>query len=201
MIGWAAINPVLIEVFTEIATDTTRSADGFEARWKEGPRAFIQPEQKADVLLKVTSVVGIGEDETRYSETAGVVTASQVGQRQFTLQVQVIVPEHTDDQWAMAVTERIRTRIGRPRIIDRLLAVDVDVRRVLNAVKVSFPDRGRVVSAANVDVIMGAVVNDDDPIPVNWIQYVVATGHLKNADGVELPAPPNWLEHEIPTIP
>jgi hypothetical protein len=200
VIGWATINPVLIEVFTEIATDTTRDATGFEARWKEGPRAFIQPEQKADVLLKVTSVIGLGEDETRREVIEGKLYETQVGQRQFTLQVQVIVPEHTDDQWAMAVTERIRTRVRRPRHLDRLLDVDVDVRRILAAQKASFKDGGRVVSAAMLDIICGTVVNDADPIPVNWIQYVVVSGEISDGAGV-LPAPPNWLNHEIPTIP
>lgn len=201
MIGWSTINPVLISVFTEIAQDTLRSAEGFKAEWKEGPRSFISPEQKIAVLLKVTSVVGYGEDETRREEVAGQVIETQVGQRRFTLQVQIICPEHTDEVWAMAATERIRTRVMRPRIQDRLLDVDVAVQRIGNATKGSFKDGRRVVSAAMLDIFMGTVVNDADPIPMNWIQYVVATGLLQGADGVQLPAPPNWLDHEIPTIP
>lgn len=200
-IGWTDINPVLVEVFTEIARDTTNLTSGFSAEWKEGPRAFTSPQQGFSLLLKVISVSGIGEDETRREMVDDEIIETQVGQRRFTLQVQVIFPNHTDEQWAFAVTERIRTRLMRPRIIARLHAVDVAVHRVQQAVKVSFKDHGRIVSAANMDVMMGTVVNDTDDIPAGWIQYVVATGHLQDTSGDELPSPPNWTDHEIPTIP
>lgn len=201
MIGWAQIKPVLIEVFTEISRDTEQLAEGFKAEWKEGAAGFISPAQRFVPRLKITTVVGIGEDETRRELVAGKLVETQCGQRKFTLQVQIICPEHTDEQWAMAATERIRTRLFRPRILDRLLAVDVAVHRVGDAIKANFKERAHVVSAATVDVFMGTVVNDGDPIPVGIIEYVVATGHVKDADGVELPSPPNWTNHEIPEIP
>lgn len=202
MIGWAQIRPVLIEVFTEISADTTRSQQGFKAEWQNGRAGFISPEQKFLPRLKVVSVSGIGEDETRRETSVdGTIAEKQVGQRRFTLQVQIVCVEDTDEVWSMAATERIRTRIMRPRIVDRLASVGVDARRVGNAVKATFKDGGRVVNAANIDVFMGAVVNDADPIPVGPIDYVVATGRLKDVDGVELPHPPNWTNNEIPEIP
>ncbi len=201
MIGWTTINPVLIEVFTEIARDTERLAEGFTAEWKEGRRGFVSPHQKLSLLLKVTTVVGVGEDETRREVVAGNLIETQVGHRRFNLQVQVICPEHTDEVWAMAATERMRTRIMRPSIVTQLLTVDVAVLRIGQATKSSFLDRGHVVSSATIDFTMATVVNDTDDVPAGWIQYAILTGHLQDTGGTELPAPPNWDEHEIPTIP
>lgn len=200
-IGWTQINPVLLSVFTEISLDTQRSSTGFTAEWTEGKRGFISPQQAFVPLLKVTSVVPIGEDETRRELVAGQLIETQVGNRRFTLQVQVICPEHTDERWAMAAASRIQTRINRPRILTRLDAVGVAVYSIGAAKKASFKDGGRVVSCALIDIMMGTVVNDTDDIPAGWIQYAVLTGHLQDTSGAELPAPPNWDEHEIPTIP
>lgn len=200
-IGWTQINPVLLAVFAEISADTTRSQQGFKAEWKESSRGFINPEQSFVPLLKVTSVVPIGEDEVRRELVAGELVETLVGNRRFTLQVQIICPDHTDERWAMAAASRIQTRINRPRILARLDAVDVAVYSIGAAKKASFKDGGRVVSCALLDIMMGTVVNDTDDVPAGWIQYAILTGHLQDTSGVELPAPPNWDEHEIPTIP
>ena len=202
MIGWTQIKPVLIEVFTEISRDTNQPANGFTAEWEGSPAGFIKPEQSFVPRLKVLTVSGVGEDETRREVVGGKLYETQVGQRLFTLQVQIVCPSHTDDAWAMSATERIRTRIRRPRILDRLLDVGVSVRRIGNAVKMPpFKDNGRAVNMANLDVFLGTVVNDADPIPVGVIDYVVASGHLRDSNGTELPSPPNWTNNEIPEIP
>lgn len=156
---------------------------------------------KRALLLKVTSVIGIGEDETRYSEEGGVVTATQCGQRRFTLQIQAHSTEHTDDGWGIAILERIRTRIRRRSSIDRLLSVGVSIIRLEQAIDVSRKMDQRVQSIANMDVILGAVVNEDDPIPAGWIEHVVITSHTEDASGIELPTALQLNEHEIPPIP
>jgi hypothetical protein len=203
MIGWTDINPVLIEIFTEAAIDSTRLSEGFTAEWKEGPVGIVHTGQSLALQLKVTRVSAIGEDETRRSEATVdgllVVTESQSGQRKFTLQVQAIVPAHTDDQWSMATLERVRMRLRRPRIIDRLLDLDVALIRIDDAVKASIKDRGRVVSVSVMDVVFGAVAHEDDPVPMGWVQYLVISSHLK--EGTELEPALQLVSAEVPTIP
>ncbi len=213
MISWKQIRPALIDVFTKIAPDLDLSADKFEATWREGQRGAIHDKQLCAVMLKVTSVVGIGEDETRRDfvpedsqdpadqEYLGMLREVQTGQRKFNLQVEVHVPAQTDDFWAFAVTERIRTRIRRPSIIRQLSAVEVAFIRMTEAVKTSYTDSGRVVSAAVLNVTFGTVANDIDTTAGGWIEFVELTGHLQDTSGVELPAPPNWNKHWIPENP
>jgi hypothetical protein len=203
MIGWSDINPVLKEICTECALDATRSAEGFTAEWKDGPRSFTSTTQKLSLLMKVTRVASVGEDETRSTTTTvgdvTTVTESQTGQRKVTLQLQAVVPEHTDEQWAMATLERIRMRLRRPRIIERLLDLDVSLIGIGDAIDSPFRDRGRVVSAATMEVFLGAVANEDDPIPSNWIQYLVISSRL--SEGTTLPPGQQMVDVEVPTIP
>jgi len=213
MISWNQIRPVLIDVFTKIAPDLNLGAVSFKATWREGQRGAIHDKQLCAVLLKVTSVVGIGEDETRRDfvaadstdpadqEYLGMLREVQTGQRKFNLQVEVHVPEQTDDSWAFNVTERIRTRIRRPSIIAQLSAVEVAFIRMTEAKKVTYKDNGRMISAAVLNVSFGTVANDIDPTPGGWIEFVELTGHLQDTSGVELPAPPNWDQHWIPETP
>jgi hypothetical protein len=210
-IRWTDICPVLVQVFTEIAADTELPATGFKAEWKEGQRGFTSDNQKLSLLLKVTSVVGIGTDETRdeYVDPTstnvadrpylGRIRSVQVGQRKFTLQVQALVPEHTDGQWAMAATERIRTRLLRPRISEKLLTVGVALIEIRPANKVSFKDNGRVVSSATMDIIFATVVNDVDPVPSGWIEAIHYTSHIEDGSGAELPVPPNVTAQLVPS--
>lgn len=204
-IGWTDINPVLIEVFTECALDRGQLTDGFKAEWSERQRSFTNPNQNLSLLLRITRVAGLGHDETRRSElTVGpvtTVTETQTGQRKVTLQVQAVVPENVDSQWAMASLERVRMRLHKPSIQERLLAVEVDLIEVRDAVALTYKDHGRQLSAATMDVVLGAVANEDDPITAGWIQYLVISSHLQNNDGALLPAGQQMVNVEVPDIP
>jgi hypothetical protein len=200
VIGWSDINPVLLDVFREAALDATRAAGKFKAEWRDQSAKFIDPDQRLAIRLRVTTVNGIGEDDTRYGEDDdGNVIATQTGQRKFTLQVQAIVPEQTDAQWAIGAVERARTRLGSPRFVDRLLELDVSVNDCGPSVNVPFKDGGRVFSSATMDVFFGCTASEDDPVLVNWIQYLVISSHL--SEGTELPARMQMVDVEVPTIP
>ena len=119
MLGWASdIAPTLIDVITTTGRDTERGHRLFSAEWltaASGGKA-VNDEQKLAFRLKVTTVVGIGEDETRYEELpSGELEATQTGQRKFNLQIQAITTERTDEIWSMLALERVRTRLRRPR--------------------------------------------------------------------------------------
>lgn len=238
MSNWTDILPALLQLFSTIAPDEQlASQTPFFAEWKEGQRGAISDVHRFSVFLKVTSMVGLGGDETRYEyvdpgevndavqldddsgsvETdndsgavvtspnpfAGQLRATIVGQRKFTLSVEVLFIEHTDAMWAFAVTERIRTRIWRQTSLDLLDSVNVAIIdvRAANKFKPAVKDRGRVVSAASFDVIFGACISDPDPTPMGWIERIGLTSHISDVDGVELPIPPNYVNKIIPPVP
>lgn len=208
-IGWSVINPVIKDVITECVLDTMKPAGKFAAEWHEGPRKFTSDTQKLSLVMKVTRVAGIGEDETRQTVTTvgegdaavTTVTETQTGQRKITLQLQAIVPQRTDLSWAMASLERIRMRLGRPRVLERLLEVDVSVIEKRDAVKATFKDQGHVVSGGLMEVVLGATASEDDPVPAGWIQHVVISSHLLDLDDTELPPAQQMVNVEVPPIP
>jgi hypothetical protein len=218
MIGWTTISPALISLFGTLGKDSALEVppvDGvggtrsFKAEWKEGQRSATHDVQRLSVLIKVTTVVGLGTDDTVYEEVPsdstdpadapylGQLRAVQLGQRKFTLQVQAIVPEHTDAFWAIAATERIRTGLRRPSTIAALDDVDVAIIDILPAIKASFKDNGRVVSCASLDVIFGTSATDIDPIPVGWIETITYSSHISDVDGVELPPSLQVTDFEV----
>jgi len=210
VISWTTINPALITLFGTLAQNTSLVSDRpFAATWKEAPRPATHTVQKLTLLLKVTSCVGIGEDDLVYEEVPanstdpldaaylGQMRAVLLGQRRFTLQVRAEVPEHTDVHWAMAATERIRTGLRRPSSIAALDDVDVALIRIEAANKVSFKDAGRVVSAAVMDVIFGTSATDIDPIPVGWIEKIAYSSEISDVDGALLPASLQVTDQEV----
>lgn len=209
MIGWTQINPTLIEVFTEVAIDPDLESDNFSAGWREGRRGIIHDKQNVAVYLKVTTVTGIGEDETRYELVPsdsqapadqpylGRYRTITYGHRRVNLQVEANVPEHTDVFWAMATLERIRTALSRPSVIAKLIAGGIVITSVLDSRKTTYKDHGRMVSAGLMDVRFTCVATSVDPVPVGWIEAIKLTSRL--ALGNELPAPPNVTDDLVPT--
>lgn len=200
MIGWTEIRPLLIEVFTECARHPGFLAEAFAASFAERGRGMDHPEQRASVLLRVMSCVGVGEDETRGEMVGDDLIETVSGQRTVTLQVQVRCPVADDERHAMAMIERIRTRLARRRVIQRLLDAEIAIQRCGASVTLpNFKDRGHVVDVANMDVMLGMVASEDDPIPVGWVQYIVLSSHLK--EGTELQPALQLVNAEVPTIP
>lgn len=199
--NWKAINPVLIALFTELAVDQPVDGAEWKAEWREGQRGFVHPTIQQALYLKVTTCVGTGDDETRmgFDETANDLFESRCGMRRFTLQVQAVVLDHTDEIWAMQTLERIRTRLCWTRSLDALLAVNVSLVDILPAIKASKTIEKRVVSIGNMDVIFAAAVNDRDPVPIGWLERIVLSSRLTEG-GELLPSPPNVTDETIPPV-
>lgn len=217
MIGWSVIGPALQGIFSEIAInrlpngrdasgDDTFKAEWVDGRkpWQDGKRFIITDPRGFSVGLTITSVSAIGEDETRrtLSEDGESVIETQVGQRKFVLQVQSLaIANGVNADWAMAITERARTRLTSRRIIDRLLAVDVSVIRCGPSTFASRRDGARMITSATMDVTLGTVVNEDDPVTAGWIGSVVITSHIQDTDGTQLPPSLQQVDDEISGTP
>lgn len=197
MIRWPEIAPLLIDVIGKLAADPRVPTERFSAEWTEGKRGAIDDKQRFSVLLKLTSVVGIGWDEQRLEEVAddatakgdlpfrGKLRATIVGQRKFTLQIQVHSVERTDDMMAMVPLDRIRIGLVRESVNDRLLDADVSVIDIKQSIKANYKDGGRVVSAASMDVVFGTSFGDTDPVPIGWVAQIVYDSHVRDVDGTE----------------
>lgn len=210
---WATICPALISLFSRLALpDGVDPPDGWAAEWKERRDHFIQPDVAFAVRLKVTSCVAASEDERVYAmaavdpdnEDAGEdLFETVVGDRRFTLQVQVETVDHEDELFAMTVTERIRTGLSRSSTNAALLEVNTRIDEVRPAIKATRTLDKRRVSIANMDVIFVSRVNNTDPIPVGWIEFVNVESRFNSGDpDSPLPSPPNNAPGEwIPPLP
>lgn len=209
MMRWDEINPALVSLFTSLAVDQPAptppaQTPDWQAAWGERRREFVHPGQRQELLLKVTSCVSVGEDESRtdYDDEAEDVFETITGNRRFVLQVQARVLEHEDDLWAMQTLERLRTRLQWRSSLDALLAVNVALVEVRQAIKASATYDKRVWSIANMDVVLASSVNDANPIPVGWIEHVNLEAKIRGVDGEVLATPPNNAPGEwIPPLP
>lgn len=208
--NWGEINPVIIAVFTRLALeDEAVPPDGWSAQWTERSRKFTQPDVGGDLYLKVTSCQSSGDDELRREmrpinpddeDSPEDLFETLCGIRRFTLQVQARIHEHTDEHWAIQTLEQIATRLGRPREMRALLDVGVVVVDTRDAVKATVTIDGRRVSVGNMDVIMTAVSNDFDPVPIGWCEHISMTSNMKVGD-TRLPDPLNVTDEVIPPLP
>ncbi len=210
MIRWSEIAPLLKTIFTQISADPARDATRYSAEWKEGQRSLVSPDQRYSVLLKLTTVVGLGVDEFRKTYTdpsstdpadapyLGSLRMSITGQRKFTVQVQVHSVDRSDDTMAMVPLDRIRLGLSFPSVAQRLLDADVSIIDIRQSVKANYKDDNRVVSCASMDVVFGASVWLDDPVPMGWIEQIVYSSHFSDVDGIEMPVPPNVVDMVVP---
>jgi hypothetical protein len=194
VVDWSTVAPALRALFSSLALNAPVTPE-FLARWTDKSAELVHPEVGKELTLKVTSVVGIGEDERRYVEVDDDVQESIVGHRRFVIQVRVDSFDHSEDEsrWCWSMIERIRTRLRRRSSIDALLAVNVALVEVGSAIDASLTFDKRRVNAALMDVTMAAAFTDTDPVPVGWIEHVEFTTEFRIAAGEPpLPEPPNF---------
>jgi hypothetical protein len=206
VIAWEVLNPGLQALFKRLAFDLPGgAADGqaLTVEHKDRPRAIMSDQLKRTLAMRVLSVTGFGPDEERqsYDSATNKLATMVTGQRRIRLQLECDSADNSDTGWAWATIERIRTRLHRTTSHNALQALESSLFSVGQAIEANFKQGGRIYNRVLLEVNLGAVVNDIELDQTNWIQYVVLTSHVNDADGVELPAPPNVVNLEIPTIP
>lgn len=198
MIGWSTVAPALVSVMNAIAVDAALDASGFTAEWKHGQRGFTHDVQGFSLLMEVTSVVGIGEDETRYVRNESDEPVETIcGNRRIVMQLTAIVPDRTDAMLAHVVLDRVRTRLMKRSSIAALIAVGVALGPVGPALKTPFKDKGRSVNAAVCSVTFQSVVNDADTVEAGWFNRVEVSSQLRNEAGDLLDSPSLQMVDEV----
>ncbi len=178
---WATLNPIVLDIISEIAIDVPiPGAAAFRGQWAGRSREMASPEYGHSLYLEVTTITGVGNDEERYEvddtdPDNPIETNTSCGIRKINLQVRSECTENTDDNWCFAVLDRIYTRLWRQRYIDRLRddgnAAFIS-SRVARIVPVAAD--GRVISCGVLDLVLYAGFNDIDTGPnVGWIERVL----------------------------
>jgi len=204
---WSEIRPGLIELFTELAQNPRGiQAPEWKAEWQDSPRKAAPnsgPLHGVTLTLRITTIVGVGAgDEIRYEEAGQDLQETIYGLRKVTLSLLCESSQPSDAQWPMSILERIRTRMSRGRVIDRLTELNVGVVDILPARDISSKARQHTQSRANMDMLLTLVASDEDPVTTGVIAEVwITTVELKDVaddeDGnpVLLTSPP-----DVPTI-
>jgi hypothetical protein len=184
MADWATINPVLLDVFSQLAADPLPApAIPFAAQWRDRAQEVMSPDYGHALWLKVTRVVGVGNDEERFdfnplaldpvSGLMGLETATICGTRKITLQVKSECSENTDTLWCMAILDRIATRLNMNRYWNRLRdEANCAFFDWEDATDHGVPKDGRQLSVATMDMYLYAAVNERDPVPFGWNEKV-----------------------------
>ena len=201
MVAWAEIRPALISLISPLAPPLQETPP-FGAEWNQASRKAISDKYRFALYLQILNVVGIGQDELRYerNETTGEVTEAVTGQRRVTLRIEAHAIDETDENGAFHVIERIRTRLRRSRSIEALDAVEMSINTIGPALATPYKGTSRVVPRASMDVTLNAVANEDDPIPVGFIERVEWSSQIEDVDGVAT-SPPNVTNEITPPEP
>lgn len=198
---WSEIRPGLVALFTELAQNPVGlQAPEWSAEWQDGPRKAAPvtgPLKGVTLTMRITTIAAFGSgDESRYEATDnGELQETIYGLRRVTLNLQCETTHIDDSQWAMAVLERIRTRMSRRRVFSQLTALNVGLIDILPARDVSVKSRQHTLSKASMDVILTLVASDQDPVTTGVIEKVEIQSLIHDTDGELLPVPPNYTEN------
>lgn len=193
MIDWSTVGPGLITLFSNLAFDV--KPHNFDGRWQCRPQKYIPSSAKTDLLLKLRSIEGIGEDETRYVETAldgtalGNVYEAQLGDRRVVLEVRIESYQNTDPLWAWSTIERIRARIRRRSSIADLLALNFAFVNIGPSIEVPTPRDGQEWSVVLAEITFVTRFEDRQTEPAQWIGKLEVTTQFEDTDGTLLPSP------------
>lgn len=202
--AWSTVNPGLISIFGALASpdEGTVVGQNWSAEWKDRKVTAVATSgilKGVKLYLKITSVVGIGDDDRRLVDAgSGVLQETIYGLRRVTLNLQTTCTEVSDASWALSILERIRSRMRRRSVIDAMLALDIGQVRTLQVIDLSKTQDQKVQSRASMDVILTMLSSDQDPVPTGWFNTIEFTSHIFDVNGVELPVPPNVLNKIIP---
>jgi hypothetical protein len=205
--SWSTVSPGLISIFTALALPdpAVPQVPAWLAEWRDRARKATPtsgPLKGVTLTLKITSVIGIGDDDRRLIDVPtdavpatafnGELQETIYGLRRVTLNLQANMSEVSDGSWAVGLLESIRTRLRRQRVIDQLLALNVGIIRILAAQDLSFRQTQHTQSRASMDVLLTMVASDTDPVPTGWIQTLDISSRIQDVSGATLPVPPNF---------
>lgn len=203
MIDWPQVKPELIALFSALAVPP-KGSQPFQAQWRNRALVSTSDVYKADLFLRITSVVGIGNDDTRrrvLRDTGGNVTSvehSVTGPRRIIMRVEAHSTVDTDSESASNMLERIRTGLRVQSSTEALQSVKLSVTKIGAALDVPYVKNGHSVPRVAMDVTLVGVANYIDTIPGGWFEKIELTSHLRGENNVELPPPGNVVAKQIP---
>lgn len=206
---WEQIIPEVLSVFSAVGIRQKYAPGGsfnnplfnhrfpeWKAAWKDRREGsnFINPGHGAQLLIKLTSIVTLGWDETVYAmlDTGAAVGEPETGaqdvfqtlsgNRKFTIQAQFWVTQESDLLSGMLLMERLKTRMDASYARSRLLAVNVDFTDVTNSRDMTTEVDGIQWSVVSADFTFSAVILETEPNEVGYIERVIMSSHEQHGN-------------------
>lgn len=191
--NWPAIRAKILDVVGQcVRCDTV---------WRDRERQFVRPvdspdRQDAGVLCQLHAFATrqIGVDEYRQAFNSGTqkIDITQAGIREFTVSCLVESYDQSDGRQALEYTERIRSCIRRPAVLEMLRAVGLTCYDVSNSTDFAHFEDDHEVSSASIDLMFSYANNEhlnDGPglEPLDYISTVEGT--RVDPPGLDVPAP------------
>lgn len=145
-------------------------------------------------ILRANAVNTVGVDETRYQNSTNPLDdmqATRVGQRDFTLTVQIESQDQDPPGWARTLIDRVRALIQTADLVQLFASVGIAVSRFLGTQHFDYLASGRMVSASIMDIkMLGAEMITDATVGAGgWINEVLtASTPISGPDGQPLPS-------------
>lgn len=142
----------------------------------------------------------VGDPEAEPDPVIGeelIVTVS--GLRQLVVQVTVRSAEQTSVLQAAIYLEQLRSGLRKPSVLDALGVAGIGVIRAEQILIADAPsyDEDRWESVGSFDVVLSAAENLTDSSGT-YIESVILSSDIDRPDGTALPAPPQFVDEEIP---
>lgn len=198
--NFEAIQPALVVLVAALAGLNVKAV-----AWKDEPRPM--PHDGRQVLLSWVTDVGVGVDEIRFEdpedEEATHVVPVVVGNRVVALQVQIETQNTKPNApHALALAERVRTRLARPSTFTALQAINLGLIGAGVITLPNYESNQRVVATAVVEIRFNATVTDRDTDDETQgvIEHAEITTEFAGEDGTQLPASVQAIDEVIPPI-
>lgn len=177
MADWSLIRTTLATWVTDIT--------GLTCYWRRRPRGPHFGEAYALLDIAGRRTVGRDQIETEYDVTGAAgeeIRQYQVGQRQFTFNIQVRCRQASDDVDALNYTSLIRDSVNLIRKTKEVFDdADIAFARILAETDLSYELDGRESSVAQIDLLLNAAaLTEDDP-----------TGYIETLEDVYVYDPEN----------
>jgi hypothetical protein len=154
--------------------------------WEDRQREMVDPEALALCMLRVSSVLALGVDETRHTFTGAAAPdpdtfPAQTGNRRPVLTVTVDSWDNDAKRRARHILERIRTRLRRPSSRALLNDIDTSLSGITAIVATGRIEDNREYARASMDVMLNTIVDDPDHA-FGSIKNIEVSGTIKDVD-------------------
>ncbi len=180
----------VVDTSVELADGTFKNQGAPGIQW-ENERWASRPTNEVWCDLRLGNIIPLSTDEVRYDfdEDGDRLLPTYGGPRRFSVMVIVATDDQENYEAVGEISGRLRTRLVRDELLERLVAVDVGFERVGQTLNVDYMDEGVMYSQAMTEVWFQTNEQDEPEATTSgdYIAYVDGGGTLTaGADGEDI---------------